>query len=268
MILPIGDVYNRPGSARVATWTLLILNVAVYLYEVILWSLGGDSALIDFFMKYGAVPAIVTLPPGENTVKGLAPMVMQNEYGQIYTTLTQQVIHVTGPHWLGLVTGLFIHANFVHIAGNMLFFWIFADNVEDLLGTVGFLVLYFTSGIMAMAAQVAIHPDSLVPCIGASGAIAGVLGAYLIFFPWNRVKIFYWFFFFFFGIWEVSALFVLSLWFVLQLLMQMATSEMVASGGVAYMAHVGGFLTGIVLGAVLPKRPHVKAYYARLFGGA
>jgi membrane associated rhomboid family serine protease len=145
--------------------------------------------------------------------------------------------------FLTIFTAMFMHAGWVHLLGNMLYLWIFGDNVEDRFGHTQFTVFYLLCGIAAMAAQLVFDPGSTVPNLGASGAIAGVLGAYILMFPQGKVKVLQ-------GqqVTQVPALIVIGLWIVLQLFSGIGSITGTAqAGGVAYMAHVGGFVAGLVL---------------------
>ena len=142
------------------------------------------------------------------------------------------------PAWLSVFTSMFMHGGFMHLAGNMLYMWIFADNIEDNLGTSRFLIFYFLSGVGAAMTQVLIDTHSQVPMVGASGALGGILGAYLINYPNAKVLVLIPFGFFSQLI-KIRALYVLGFWFILQFIS--------SGGGVAYAAHIGGFISGIIL---------------------
>lgn len=151
------------------------------------------------------------------------------------------------PAWLTIFTSMFLHANLLHVAGNMLYLWIFGNNIEDRLGHFKFLVFYLVCGLAAALGQVVMDPNSAVPMVGASGAIAGVLGAYLVLFPGARI-INLVFLFVFIQVVVLPAYIVLGFWFALQLINGLIfSSGMTPGGGVAYAAHVGGFLAGVVL---------------------
>ena len=154
--------------------------------------------------------------------------------------------------WLAIITSMFLHGGLLHIGGNMLFLWVFGNNIEDRLGRGKFLAFYLLAGIIATYAQAAINPGSTVPLIGASGAVAGVLGAYLLLYPRARVTTLV--IFFFITAIELPAVIVLGLWFVLQVF-QGVGSVAGDVGGVAYFAHIGGFLAGMAMLAVLRPRP-------------
>jgi len=209
-MLPIGDV-NPRKRFPVMTIFLILLNVIVFVYELTL----SDEALDAFFNSAGVVPYL----------------------------LTQQ----TSMHALGtLLTSQFLHGGFMHLFGNMLYLWIFGDNVEDKLGRVGFVIFYLLAGVVANLAQVAVDPTSQLPGIGASGAIAGVLGVYLVLYPVNRVRTLILLFFVRYV--ELPAWLVLGFWFVLQLFDGVASIGTRSQGGVAYFAHVGGFAVGLLVG--------------------
>jgi len=142
---------------------------------------------------------------------------------------------------------MFMHGSFVHLFGNMLYLWIFGNNIEDYLGKIGFTVFYFLSGLFAALMQILINPVSKIPMIGASGAVAGVLGAYFILFPGSRITTLI-FFGFFIRLIKMPALFVLGLWIIFQLFYGLSNLSLQgAASGVAWFAHIGGFLGGIVL---------------------
>jgi len=154
---------------------------------------------------------------------------------------------------VSFLTSMFLHGGFMHIAGNMLYLWIFGNNVEDVIGRLRFLAFYFLCGFAATGAQVFIQPDVQVPTIGASGAIAGVLGAYALMFPRARIDtvLLLWRFI---RIVQFPAIVVLGFWFVLQLFNGLLSFGLAASGGVAWFAHIGGFVVGMVLGPLLRRR--------------
>ncbi|MGD1996310.1 MAG: rhomboid family intramembrane serine protease [Anaerolineae bacterium] len=215
-MIPISD---ELPSRRVplVTYGLIALNVVVFLYELML-----GPAVDKFYMVWGAVPAYIT-----NFQRyPLAP--------------------------LTLLTSMFIHAGPAHIIGNMLYLWIFGDNVEDTLGRVRYGIFYLAAGLAAGLAQIAVSPSSTAPGVGASGAVAGVLAVYVVLFPTAPVRVlvpgFY-----FMRVARVPALIVLGLWFVIQLFNGVLSlgSMNVATGGVAWFAHIGGFVSGLVVGLLV-----------------
>ncbi|HHS97890.1 MAG TPA: rhomboid family intramembrane serine protease [Chloroflexi bacterium] len=212
-MIPISDEIRSRGIP-VVTYGLIGLNVAVFLVE---WLLGP---YVDVLLTtFGAVPYYITHP----TQYPWAPFT--------------------------LVTSMFLHAGWTHLIGNMLYLWIFGDNVEDALGKVGYALFYFAAGIAAGLAQVVVAPHSQIPGVGASGAIAGVLAVYLVLYPAAPVRVlvpgFY-----FMRVARVPALIVLGMWFVIQLFNGFLSlgAATLATGGVAWFAHIGGFVAGLVVG--------------------
>lgn len=158
------------------------------------------------------------------------------------------------PELLDFFTSMFLHGGFLHLAGNMLFLWIVGDNVEDVLGHVGYLVFYLWGGVVAQLPQVLLFPDSPIPGIGASGAISAVMAAYTVWFARNRIKVWYmiwWFPFVRSGVMLVPAAFAMGLWFMEQFLYGLLTLGQPMRGGVGYWVHVGGFVFGLVVAAVV-----------------
>jgi membrane associated rhomboid family serine protease len=178
------------------------------------------------------------------------PNAFINAYGLIPIELTRGIAltpSTPSPVYMTILFSMFMHGSFVHLFGNMLYLWIFGNNVEDYLGRIRFIIFYILSGIFAALGQILIAPSSRVPMIGASGAIAGVLGAYLILFPRARITTLV-FFGFFIRLIKLPAIFVLGLWIIFQIFYGL--SELSASGGgagVAWFAHIGGFIGGIAL---------------------
>ena len=210
-MLPIRD-HNPSTRWPLVTWTLMAANIAIHL--LVTAQIVSDRDLYELYYVYGMVPARIS----------------------------------GGDGLTGLVTSVFLHADFLHLAGNMLFLWIFGDNLEDELGHLGFLIFYLLAGAAASGAQWLAEPYTMVPTIGASGAIAGVMGAYLLLFPKAKVDIFV-FLIIIIRIIPVPAWLMLGLWFLLQL--SGGLDAMAGQGGVAYWAHAGGFLIGMVL--ILPS---------------
>lgn len=164
---------------------------------------------------------------------------------------------------ISIVTSMFLHGGWLHFLGNMLYLWIFGDNVEDRLGHVAFLAFYLFCGATAAAGQVAINPDSLIPMVGASGAIAGVMGAYFILYPHSRVLTAV-FVFFFLELIEIPAIFFLGIWFLMQLFSGVGSiGASAADGGVAFWAHVAGFLAGLLIAMMYRVRDRNRRVYWR-----
>jgi membrane associated rhomboid family serine protease len=223
MFLPLKD-RNPTLHFPVVTVSLIIANIVVFLYE---FSLGSD--VNAFIAAYGATPYEIT----QN-------IDMTGWYRGV------PIVHEPGPPiiYLTLISSMFLHGSFFHIFGNMLYLWIFGNNIEDILGSGRFLAFYLGCGIIAALAHIVTEPQSPIPMVGASGAVSGVLGAYLISFPRARVLTLL-FFFIFIRIIELPAAFLLFFWFVIQAFSGAASlSSGIASGGVAWFAHIGGFLAG------------------------
>jgi rhomboid family protein len=166
--------------------------------------------------------------------------------------------------WTSVVTSMFLHGGWLHVIGNMLYLWIFGDNVEDRLGHVRYLFFYLACGCIAALGQVIVNPYSSVPMLGASGAIAGVMGAYFVLYPESRVLTAV-FVFIFFDVIEIPAIFFLGVWFLMQLLNGVGSLGVsnAAGGGTAFFAHVGGFIAGILVGLVTRLRGRRRWQYYR-----
>jgi membrane associated rhomboid family serine protease len=204
----------------IVTLVLIAINVIVYfVFERGLWDLGqtGNEVVVE----YGAIPSEIS--NGEN-LPGPGDQ---------------------APFWLTIFTSMFLHGSLIHLGGNMLFLWIFGNNIEDSMSRLAFVVFYLLGGLAALGLQVATDPNSQVVTIGASGAIAGVLGAYARLYPRARVVTIV-FIVIFFTIVTLPALLVLGLWFLLQLLPAFSQPVGSGGGGVAYFAHIGGFLFGVL----------------------
>ena len=210
-MFPIGDENRRGHILPAVNYALIVLNVLVFLYEL---ALGGDQATQSFIEHYGTIPS--------------------------------EIVH--GQDLYTLLTSMFVHGGWAHIIGNMVFLVVFGDNVEDAFGHLGYLIFYLATGLAASLAFVLLNATSSVPSVGASGAISGVLGAYIVLFGGNPVRVLIGFF-----ITVVPAWIMIGLWAIQQFI---ATYGAIAytdqtSGGVAYAAHAGGFLCGVVVALVL-----------------
>ncbi len=227
-MIPIRDTQRSYGRPFV-NWILIFINIVVFAFQVSL----SEPALQAFIVKWGVVPGVIT-NPGK-----FAPAVLQQTSGVA-----------------GIFTSLFIHVGWVHLIGNMLYLFIFGDNVEDLLGHGRYLAFYFTCGAFASIAHIVSDPASLVPTVGASGAVAGVLGAYFINFPRSRVLALIPIGMFL-PVVEVPSIVFLFLWFFTNLLSGVASLGVRAQGGVAWWAHIGGFVVGMLL-SVLWRRRRIR----------
>jgi membrane associated rhomboid family serine protease len=220
-VIPLRD-RNPTRRTPVVTYGLIGACIAAFAIELSITASGGDAALETFFERWAAVPADITAALG------------RGDYA------SQAVA--------GMLTSMFLHAGWLHLLGNMLFLWIFGNNVEDRLGAIPFAIFYVGGGIVAAFGQVVIDPQSETPLVGASGAIAAALGAYIVLFPGARILSLV-FLGFFYQLLEVPAIIVLGFWFALQLLNGVAAlGAETAQGGVAFFAHIGGFAFGLVVG--------------------
>jgi membrane associated rhomboid family serine protease len=230
-MLPLTDDNERGHGPAFVSLAFIAINVAVF---VLLQGAGATQSGAEFTYGFAAVPYEITTgtdltAPEPVTIDGQVVPVPQ-EPGP-------------SPIWLTLLSSMFMHGGWLHLLGNMLFLWIFGDNVEHRIGHVPYLVFYLVAGVVASLAQILVDVDSVIPTLGASGAIAGVLGAYLVLFPANRVLVLL----LRFPIW-VPAIVAIGMWAALQVIGGFgATTE---GGGVAYMAHIGGFVAGLVGGAL------------------
>ena len=219
----------------VITVALIALNVIVYfLLEQGFWDLGqtGNERVIE----YGAIPREIT-HPGTECVADPNLTVIECRAGDFASGQP--------PFWVTMFTSMFLHGSLLHLGGNMLFLWIFGNNIEDSMNRFVFVVFYLLGGLAALGLQVAMDTNSAIPTVGASGAIAAVLGAYALLYPRARVVTVV-FIIIFFTIITLPALLVLGLWFLLQLLPAFSEPVSGSGGGVAYFAHIGGFLFGLL----------------------
>lgn len=215
-MFPIGDDNSARRIVPFVTYALIALNLLFFFVELS----GGDA----FVMKWAFVPS----------------RFLANPLGEFLT----------------LFTSMFMHAGWVHLGGNMLYLWIFGDNVEDRFGHVMFTIFYLVCGLAATFAQLAFSMDSNVPNLGASGAIAGVLGAYILLFPKGKVNVLMGR-----GVIPMPALVVIGIWIVLQFFSGIGSiADTADTGGVAYMAHIGGFVAGFVLTFLLRGSRQIPAH--------
>jgi membrane associated rhomboid family serine protease len=223
-VIPLRDA-NPTRRTPVVTIGLIAVCAVVFALELTVQSSDGEPGLARFFRSYGLIPATLTdalAGRGGSLPGALVPV----------------------------LTSMFVHADLLHIGFNLLFLWIFGNNIEDRLGRPAFLGFYLAGGVVAAAAQVVAAPDSGVPIIGASGAIAAVLGAYLVLYPRARVLSLV-YFGLFFQLLRLPAVALLGLWFVIQVIGAIGSSSAAGDGGVALFAHVGGFVLGVLVGLVL-----------------
>jgi membrane associated rhomboid family serine protease len=256
-LIPLKD--NIPTD-RFPIVTLLIIVACAAVFLLFQGpSIGGDQVENKPVLQYGAIPYRITHPGKDCELARAVDQTGQqveiavcegtSEYREAQAK--DALVHVDeGPAYLTLLTSMFMHGGWLHIIFNMLFLWIFGNNVEDSMGKLRFLLFYVVGGLVAILTQIAVSPDSTTPTVGASGAIAAVLGGYILLYPQARVLTIV-FLFFFFTFIEIPAMVMLGIWFVLQFLPaigQLATPEIGGEGGgVAYFAHVGGFIFGLAL---------------------
>jgi membrane associated rhomboid family serine protease len=223
-VIPLRD-RNPTRRTPIVTVGLIAACFAVFAIELSVTASGGDAALEAFFERWGAVPADISAALASGDIA------------------SQAIV--------GMFGSMFLHGGWLHLLGNMLFLWIFGNNVEDRLGPVLFLLFYLVGGIAAALTQVLIDPSSQIPLVGASGAIAAALGVYFVLFPGARILSLV-FLGFFYQLLEVPAIIVLGYWFVLQLASGFAAfGAETAQGGVAFFAHIGGFVAGLLVGLLL-----------------
>ena len=214
MIFPIGDDQIKGGYKPIFSYMFIGLNILLFLYEMFLQS---NGQLTGFIQHFGAIPVNI----------------------------------LNGEDYYTLFTNMFLHGGWMHLIGNMLFLWIFADNIEASIGNVKFLLFYLAGGIAASLIHVALNTHSQIPSIGASGAISAVMGSYLIMFPKSRVKVLV---IYFFQSFYLSALIFLGFWIAFQLysgISSMGGDQ--NTGGVAHWAHIGGFAFGLLYGVYAKK---------------
>ncbi len=215
MLFPIGDDNIERGHTAVFSYALIVINICVFLFQQSM----PEGLQSSFVAHYGAIPAEITM----------------------------------GVDWQTLFTSMFLHGSWMHLLGNMLYLWIFADNIEATIGNGRFLLFYLLGGLAAGFVQIVVSPFSEIPCIGASGAIAAVMGAYIVMFPKSRVRMLL---LLFFIVFYVPSWVFLGIWFVQQLMSGVGALGMSAedAGGVAWWAHIGGFAFGLASGIFFKRR--------------
>ncbi len=223
-MFPIGDDEVQGAGPALSTWGLLIANVLVFLYEASL----STGALERFITQYGVVPREI----------------------------------VSGVDLGTLVTSMFLHGGWLHLIGNMLFLWVFSNNIEAVMGSGGHLAFYGAGGLAASLAHILSDPSSNIPSVGASGAIAAILGAYIVLFPQSRVRLLV-FTGAYIGVTRASALAFLGLWAIMQFFSGVASLGVptAQTAGVAWFAHIGGFTFGLLVGWILRNRGRRRVAY-------
>lgn len=224
-MFPIGDDNSDRMATPVVNYAIIGVNILVF---VLLQQLGSNDA---FTYAFSLVPKEVT-----TGVDLIGPQIVRDTLGH-----SAEIVHYATPLpvYFNFLSSMFMHGSIMHIFGNMLFLWVFGDNIEDLLGHFRYLVFYLVCGLGAAFAQVAMDPSSIIPMLGASGAISGVLGGYILLFPRREVRAIVFNF-----VTTVPAFVAIGIWIVYQVVLGYFTP---AGGGVAYSAHIGGFITGLLL---------------------
>lgn len=233
-MIPIRDSHVHLKTAPILTVTLILGNVAVFVYQFL-----SGPGMEAFVYRFGAIPWEISH--------------FQELPGLEWTH------HSPVPNILTLFTAMFLHGGILHLAGNMLYLWIFGDNVEALTGHLRFPFFYLTCGLVAAMTHVMLDPNSQIPMIGASGAVSGILGAYFIRFPGARVHILIFFPLIILRVFQVPAVLVLGVWFIFQVLNGMGSLNYPSSGGVAWFAHIGGFIAGMILILFFQKKGRKRA---------
>jgi membrane associated rhomboid family serine protease len=239
MVLPIGHETHGRKIVPIVVYSLIIINIVVFLLELFL----GNK----FILGYSTIPYEIT--HNVDLVKTI------RSHG---TAIPQAV--GPSPIYLTLLTSMFMHGSIMHIAGNMLYLWIFGDEIEANFGKVKFLIFYLLCGLVASFSQIVVDPNSVIPSLGASGAIAGVLGAFIVMFPTYWVKVLLPLGFFIVPV-KIPAIFVLGLWIATQVFSQFTSivehTSQTRGDGIAYMAHIGGFIAGVGLSFLFRKKQKV-----------
>ncbi len=217
---PISDL-NATKNKPILSWIILISCILIFIYQKNLGYHFEQKTLLSF---------------------GMIPSVLFN-----VKQLSDELVII--PSYMTLISSMFLHGGWMHLIGNMAYLYIFGDNIEDELGKIKFLIFYFSCGIFAGLSQALIDINSEIPMIGASGAISGILGAYLILFPKKEIKVFFWFFIFI-KIFRIPAMYVIGCWIFIQFF-NLNNSE---ESNIAYLAHIGGFIAGIILILIFRKK--------------
>ncbi len=238
-VIPYKDE-NPTELTPVVTVGIILTNVVAWLF---VQGAGAPEPLARSVCQLGLIPGEVlkTVPPG--TAVPLGPGL--------------QCVLTADPHWWTLLTSMFMHGGWLHVIGNMWFLWVFGNNIEDSMGHARFVVFYLLCGVAAAATQILVDPGSRVPMVGASGAISGIMGGYILLYPRVRVHTLVTLGFFITTV-TLPAYVMLGYWFVLQLLLGAATAVSRAQGGVAVWAHVGGFVAGLVLIKVFANAEYLE----------
>lgn len=226
MIFPIGDVNVERARFPILTYAFIAINIFVFLFQISL----APETHNAFVYEYGSIPAEI----------------------------------MRGTDLFTVFTSLFLHGGWMHLIGNMLFLWVFADNIEATLGTIPFLLFYILGGIIACYGQAILDPSSQIPCVGASGSISACLGAYVVMFPKSQIKML---FVIFFRVFHVSAIYFLGFWIIQQFISGFGSlaTKTNQEGGVAYWAHIAGFVFGVIIGFLYKNKAQTSPTPLRLY---
>jgi membrane associated rhomboid family serine protease len=244
-MLPLSDGELKRETRPYVNYAIIAVCAVVFIYEVTL----GQLEQTLFFYKFGIIP--------NELAHGV-------DYQGLDLGIGTYDIGSPIPNWATMFTSMFIHGDWLHFLFNMLFLWVFGDNVEDRFGHFRYLLFYLAAGVAAAWIQIAVDTTSTIPTIGASGAIAGALGAYLLLFPYSRVTTAV--IFFFIAVVRIPAFILLGFWFVIQFFGGVGSLGLQGQGGVAYWAHIGGFLAGLIV-VVLYKLARGESMWPRGPGG-
>ena len=267
-MFPFADADFRQRSFPIVNVAIIGLNSLIFLYELVisggaLLGGGGSVDITAFFFKFGFIADELTrgVACTHHLVINLTPVLdvsctevsaqlrnaslPDSPLIPLQDDLALQNIESPFPTWTTIFSSMFIHAGLLHFAGNMMFLWVFGDNIEHRLGHFKYLLFYLLAGVAATLSQLGVDLHSQVPLVGASGAISGVMGAYLLLYPYNRVKALV--VFFFITVVQLPAMYLLGFWFLLQVINGLGALGISAQVNVAFFAHIGGFLAGGVL---------------------
>jgi membrane associated rhomboid family serine protease len=214
---------------------------------------GGFVPLGDASRPPGRIAPVILIVIAVNAMVFFRELTYGDPFVRAWSVIPIRVVH--GHHLITLVSSMFMHAGWMHIIGNMIYLWAFGRAIEEAMGSFRFLLFYLVGGVVAMSAQILGDPFSNIPCLGASGAIAAVMGAFIITFPRDRIKTVI-FFLIFFRVTLIPAVLLIGFWFLMQVLNLGSVAE-VRTGGVAYLAHIAGFLFGVITGRFLAKPSRV-----------
>ena len=261
-MIPINDSDLKRDTFPFVNISIIIACTAVFIYELTLGGLSKDV----FFYQFGLIPHELFKGVDFSWLSSQGLLTAEQLAGENTALLEQQgyIIDIQSPvpTWATMFTSMFVHGDWMHFLFNMIFLWVFGDNIEDKFGHFRYLIFYLGAGVVACLLQAVTDTSSEIPTIGASGAIAGALGAYLLLFPYSRVGTAVVFFLITFV--KIPAIYLLGFWFILQFIPALGDLGTSSTGGVAYWAHIGGFLFGMAVVAIYkryrkepiwPKRP-------------